>query len=892
MEVSTLFGESGIKQSFKTSLKILIPLYATYVLFVVSILAIFLPMQKNNMMDQKKKMIHSLTESTWSLLTEYDKRVKRGELSLKDAQQRAIDRVRNLRYGIEGKDYFWIQDMNSRVIMHPYVSELEGKDQTDYVDADGKHVFAEFAKMVHDNGSGYVEYMWQWKDEKNRITPKISYIKGFSPWGWVLGTGLYLDDINDEVTLLTQEFVKIFLGVFLIVIVMSFYISWQTVKIEKKKRLAEKQKGLEDLRLKKILELSQMSDASMNELTEFALKEAISLTGSKIGYLAFLNEEETELTLHTWSKEAMKPFNIEDKTLVFKVKESGLWAEAIRKRDTVIINDYESFESSGKKGYPGGHIKIIRAMNIPVFDGHKIVALAGVANKDTDYDDPDTRQLKLMMDGMWKIIQKKRSEDKLRESEGRYRLLAENATDNIWIVQFPDLKLSYISPSVKQMLGYSPEELFNQKIITIMPEKSFEKAMSILEEGLEDIKNNDIEVKQFNAFELELVRKDGIKIWIEITACLLKDSNGKPDRILGISRDITERVELEKRLIHAQKMEALGTLAGGIAHDFNNILSSVFGFAELAKLNNERNEELQESLNQIIAAGMRARDLVRHILTFSRKADIEKKIIKIQPLIKECLKFIKASAPAEIEIQHEFEETEGQLMASPTQIHQVLMNLFTNSTQAMKEKGGTLKVQLKSVNILEGETILQMKGLKPCQYLQLTVTDTGCGIPRELIGRVFEPFFTTKERDEGTGLGLATVYGIIKDIDGAISVYSEPGLGTTFVIMIPEFMGSLLKEKGQTAALYKSGSGKFFLVDDEETIIDWSKKALQKLGYEVVTMNDSLKALERFRQTPNEFDLVLTDMSMPRMSGIDLARQISAIKPDIPIILCTGSALD
>ncbi|MGD9160902.1 MAG: cache domain-containing protein [Desulfobacteraceae bacterium] len=888
MKVSKLFGESGIKQAFKASLKILIPLYATYVLFVVSILTIFLPMQKDNMMDQKKNMIHSLTESTWSLLSEYDKRVKQGELTLEDAQQRAVDRVRNLRYGVDGKDYFWIQDMHSRVIMHPYVSELEGKDQTDYVDAGGKHVFAEFARTVNENGSGYVEYMWQWKDDKSRITPKISYVKGFSPWGWVLGTGLYLDDINDEVTLLTQEFVKIFMGVFLIVIVMSFYITWQTVRIERKKSLAEKQKGLEELRLKKILELSQMSDASLNELTEFALEEAISLTGSEVGYIAFLSEDETELSLHTWSKNADKPFNIEDKNLVFKVKEAGLWAEAVKKRDTVLINDYESLKYSEKKGYPNGHVKIIRTMNIPVFDGRKIVAIAGVANKDMDYDEPDTRQLKLMMDGMWKIIQRKRSEDKLRESEERYRLLAENATDNIWIVQVPDLTISYISPSVKQMLGYSPEELANRKIVSIMPENSFEKAMSILKEGLDDVNREDIEVRQFRAFELELMRKDGNKIWTEITACLLKDRNGNPDRIMGISRDITERVELEKRLMHAQKMEALGTLAGGIAHDFNNILSSVFGFTELAKITSEGNEEIQESLNQIMAAGMRARDLVRHILTFSRKADVEKNIIKIQPLIKECLKFLKASIPAEIEIEYEFDETEGQLMASPTQIHQVLMNLFTNATQSMKEKGGTLKVQLKSVKILEGEVTIQMKGLKSGQYLQLTVADTGCGISGELIGRIFEPFFTTKDRGEGTGLGLSTVYGIVKDIDGAISVYSEPGLGTTFVIMIPEFIGSLSKEKGQVAALYKSGSGKIFLVDDEETIIDWSRKALQKLGYEVVTMNDSLKALERFRQTPDEFDLVLTDMSMPRMSGIDLARQISAIRSDLPIILCTG----
>jgi len=204
--------KSTKKQAFAASLKIIIPLYATYILFVVSIFAVFLPLLKNHMMGQKKEMIHSLTESTWSLLSEYDQRVKQGELSFEDAQQRAVRRIRNLRYGMEGKDYFWLLDMQSKVIMHPYVSGLEGKDQTGYVDSRGKRVFSEFVKTVEKDGSGYVEYMWQWKDDQSRIVPKISYVKGFSPWGWVIGTGLYLEDVDQEVGLMTREFIKIFLG--------------------------------------------------------------------------------------------------------------------------------------------------------------------------------------------------------------------------------------------------------------------------------------------------------------------------------------------------------------------------------------------------------------------------------------------------------------------------------------------------------------------------------------------------------------------------------------------------------------------------------------------------------------------------------------------------------
>ncbi len=265
---------------------------------------------------------------------------------------------------------------------------------------------------------------------------------------------------------------------------MSLYITWQAIRTEENKSLAERQKGLEELRLKKLLELSRMSDATLTELTGYALEEAINLTGSRTGYIAFLNDEENEITIHTYSKNAVKPFPEEKENPVYKVIETGFWAEAVRKRDTIIINDYEGIYSPDKQGDPLCHIGITRSMSIPVFDGHKIVALACVANKDKYYDEPDERHLKLMMDGMWKIIQRIQSEDRLRESEERYRLLAENATDNIWIHTIPDFIFTYVSPSVEHMLGYRPEELIHQKLASVMDEVSFDKVRSIILEKL------------------------------------------------------------------------------------------------------------------------------------------------------------------------------------------------------------------------------------------------------------------------------------------------------------------------------------------------------------------------------------------------------------------------
>jgi PAS domain-containing protein len=287
-------------------------------------------------------------------------------------------------------------------------------------------------ETVMNSEGGYMGYHWQWKDNPQKKGPKISYVEQFAPWGWVVGTGIYVEDIDREIQSLRQKILKILGGILVFIIVLSLYITKQVLEVEKKKNLAEDARDLEELRLKTLLELSQMTDEPMKTLTGFALEEAIHLTQSQIGYLAFLNEDESRLTMHTWSKQTMKQCEIEDKILIYNVVDTGLWAEAARTRKAMIINDYEGFSDSGKKGYPLGHVKILRVMNIPIFDGGKIVALAGVGNKGDDYNGSDVRQLELMMDGMWKILQRKKAGDDLFKSEERYRLLAENATDAIW----------------------------------------------------------------------------------------------------------------------------------------------------------------------------------------------------------------------------------------------------------------------------------------------------------------------------------------------------------------------------------------------------------------------------------------------------------------------------
>jgi PAS domain S-box-containing protein len=1003
------------KKTVSGSLRILIPLYVTYAIFFVSIFLIFIPQQKKQLLDQKKETILQLTHSALSLLSELDLKIKKRETTPERARSEAINHIRNIRFGPEGKDYFWINDMHPFMVMHPYRPDLEGRDLRLFKDAAGNYPFVAMVKMVMNNDSGYVNYYWQWKDMPQKVAPKISYVKGFSPWGWIIGTGIYINDIDQEIKSIRQKFLQIFGSILVFIILLSLYITKQVIQIEQKKNLAEEARNLEALMLKKLFELNQMTKASMNTLTEFALEEAINLTQSQIGYLAFLNEDESQLTMHTWSKQTMKQCEIEDKILIHNVADTGLWAEAARSRKPIIINDYANFSSSGKKGYPEGHVKILRVMNVPIFDGDKMVALTGVGNKNTDYNASDARQLELMMDGIWKILQRKRAVVDLRKSEERYRLLADNATDGIWIFHLSDFTFSYVSPAMEELSGYTPAEFIGLEMGDHLTQKSLNRISAVISAELDRDLEDGVDAKRFRVLELEMIQKSGVTIWIEVNARFLRNYRGIPDRILGVTRDITHRKELEKKLIQSntdlrlaqkiagvgnwsldpetdvrvwsdvlyqifeqdpklgphsfadlqkifvgkwwkiyrsavqsaidegfpfdmefelvlpsgkvkwvdvicepepkagpcghylrgtiqditgrkkmeariqqtEKMEALGTLAGGIAHDFNNILSSIFGFTELAKLTSNGDEETLNNLNQVLAAGCRARDLVKHILTFSRKSDAQKNLVQIVSLAKECLTFLKASISPNIEIKMHFSQPDSRVLADPTRLYQVFMNLFTNAAYAMKEKGGVLDITLKSIDIV-ADGASRIKDITPGRYVQLTVSDTGCGIPKSVIEKIFEPFFTTKVKGEGTGMGLSLVYGIIKEMKGTIWAYSEPGLGSTFQILIPEHTDGIGTDENKDIELPITGKGRILIVDDEPAIIEWTSQMLMALGYEVVGMNNGLDAVEIFKQDPMGFDLILTDLIMPGMTGLVLSTLIKSQRADIPIVLCTG----
>ena len=355
-----------------------------------------------------------------------------------------------------------------------------------------------------------------------------------------------------------------------------------------------------------------------------------------------------------------------------------------------------------------------------------------------------------------------------------------------------------------------------------------------------------------------------------------------------LENKISEKMKLETQLRQAQKMEAIGTLAGGIAHDFNNILFPVIGYAEMSLMNDmPEDSDVRRYLNEIIKGATRAKDLVQQILTFSRQQEQELKPLKVQFVIKEALKLLRSSIPTIIEIHQNIEKDCGLVMADYTQIHQVVMNLCTNAYHAMEEKGGILEVNLIKIELGVND-IPDKTDLKPGWYVRLSVSDTGCGVKNEIAERIFDPYFTTKEKGKGTGLGLSVVHGIVKGYGGEIKVHSEPGKGSIFEVYLPLVDTGKKEEEILIPKEIQGGSERILLIDDEEVIVTLSKQMLERLGYHVTAHTNSLEALETFQANPNKFDIVITDMTMPNMTGDRLAQELLNIRSDISIILCTG----
>jgi len=601
------------------------------------------------------------------------------------------------------------------------------------------------------------------------------------------------------------------------------------------------------------------------------------------------------------------------------------------------------------------------------------------------------------------ILKRELAEKALKENELKYRMLAENATDIIWVSNLNTLKFEYVSPSIERIRGFSIEEAGELSLDQQLSPESYQEVLRIIEEELLRDTEADVDKNRSRILEVEQTLKNGGYIWTETIASFIRDSDDNPiaimgvtrdiearkkaekamqesekryrsvfekstdaifivdkrtgkyvdanesavqltgrsrselrhlttqdivpsgaldrlklvdesdtnldfgkvtyvrpdgtqrvallgslpidnENVMGIARDITDELVLAEQLRQTQKMEAIGTLAGGIAHDFNNILSAILGYSELLLTEFPSEGAIKAKIEAIYSAGERARDLVSQILTFSRKDEQTKLQVELRTIVKDALKILRPAIPATIDIQTQL-NTKGPILADPSRIHQVIMNLCTNASQAMLATGGTLNISMSEVE-MEGEAATNAQILDG-DYVKLMISDTGTGIPPEHLDRIFDPFFTTKEVGKGTGLGLSVVHGIIKRQKGSISVESEVGSGTAFEVYLP-LSDEMNQCEKRPIDLLTGGNEHILLVDDEQDILKIETEMLKTMGYTVTATNNPKDALETFAKQPEQFDLVISDMTMPAMTGDKLIKELEKIVPNIPTILCTG----
>jgi PAS domain S-box-containing protein len=871
-----------------------------------------------------------------------------------DIQRETVERIEQISFGKEG--YIFAAGWDGVAVAGPG----KGADMIDVTDVNGVKVVRELIE-ISQHGGGYLEYVMP-PLGPGRSAPKLSYVSGIPDWHWYVGAGIFIDEIDKvleekkeeldrEIRMNISRIAGILLAAILCVygtaLVMtrrtgaafetfiSFFrraarelepiapdaarfSEFETLvesanQMVTERRQIEEAHKLDEMRLEALLQLNRMDSATVGEIANHSMEEAIRLTQSTIGYIAFMNEDQTVLTMHAWSKSAMQECRIDTKPFDYPVEATGLWGEAVRQRQPIITNDYGA-PNPWKQGTPEGHVRIRRHMNVPILHRDRIVIVAGVGNKPTDYDEGDVRQLTLLMSGMWSIAERRRSELALTESEERYRLLFNAGNDAVFVHLGPadgmPGRFVEVNDVACDRLGYSREELLRMSPHDIDAPDSRTKTPLILEQ---------LEKHGHAMWEGAHMTKQGRRLPVEINNHLF-DLQGTP-LVLSTVRDITERKraeeereQLEAELRQAQKMEAIGRLAGGVAHDFNNILAAILGYTEIAMDDIPADAACRQDLEQVLQASRRAKDMVSRILAFSRRGDSqERQPVEIASLVNEALRLLRPALPATIDLRHEMTSDLGLVLCDPTQIHQVVVNLCANAAHALRERVGVIEIGLGHVRMDSAmlahykdfmpdnvepyatETIAASisaaENLRSGDYLMLTVRDTGHGMDRATLERIFDPYFTTKEVGEGTGLGLSVVHGIVQRHQGAIRVTSEPGKGTTCHVLFPRIdeISQEMKETNDIAmGSIRGGSERILFIDDEQALAALAMKMLGQLGYGVTAKTNCLEALDHFRAQPDVYDLVITDYTMPRMTGIDLSRELLLIRPDVPIILCTG----
>ena len=683
-----------------------------------------------------------------------------------------------------------------------------------------------------------------------------------------------------------------------------------------KYKQSEEMLRLHEIRLQSLLNLNMMLNASEKEILDFILEECLKVTRSRFAYVALMSEDESIITIYSWSKTVMEKCAIIDAPMSFTVSETGLWGEPVRQRKPIIVNDYDA-PNLYKKGYPEGHVQIRRFLGVPVFDMESIVATASVANKEEDYDESDVKAFTSMLNDMWRLIKHKRDEEKLRMYGYQQATIAEIGRHALVEVDI-NMLIEYIVTTIAKTL-----EVEYSKIMEILPDDSVLslRAGAGWKEGLvgnitvgtktdsqagytlqlnkpvivEDLRTE----KRFHVspflFDHRVI--SGVSVIIA--------GSKRPFGVLGayttrkrkftiddinflqaaanILATAIERNQIEEELIKIRKLESLGILAGGIAYDFNNMLTAIIGNISLAKIFTKQGERAYQLLIESEKASLRAKGLTRQLLTFAKGGGPIKKTVFLKNLIKDTISFTLSGSKTRCKflIQEDLYPVE----VDEGQISQAINNIIINADQAMPE-GGVIEIDCKNITISEENT----SSLKKGRYIRIAIKDTGTGIPKELLHKIFDPYFTTKQK--GSGLGLATTYSIIKRHNGYIDVDSKLGTGTTFYIHLPASDKEIISKWVVDEEVSTNGRGKILLMDDEEAIRRLVSEMFINVKYELAYAADGKEAIELYskaKESGRPFDVVILDLTIPGgVGGKEAIERLLKIDPYVKAIASSG----
>jgi two-component system, cell cycle sensor histidine kinase and response regulator CckA len=796
-----------------------------------------------------------------------------------DVQNEVIDFIEKIRFGEDR--YVFVGQWDGVSLTRP----AKGRNMWDVTDSHGKKIVQEMIRLAKEGG-GYLEYVMP-KLEDKRPAPKLSYVVGLPEWKWYVGTGIYIDEIETAVEQKKMEverkildnLVKIALvlcGVIGIVFLVSFFVS---------RKARQNLEVFTDFFKTASFELGSINPDEMN------YAELQNLAYSVNEMVEARNRAEQEsIRAHEILKTILEksPFGV----VVIGKDRKVRWANHYI---CALAGMENASDLCGKEC--GGCLCPAEQNACPILDRHQVIDNSErILRRSDGLEIPILKTVieiemngePVLLETFVDITERKQVEQDLRASEFRFRAFFDSNPEGV-ILMDSDGKITGANKALAKMGGFTVQEIVNRHFKEFIPAGYHDIAQSIFIAIKADVTPDE-------PAEMFYLRKDGCKLPIAIKGWHITDENSNTVSLGVFVRDLTiekhlaeEKATIEKQLQQTLKMEAIGTLAGGIAHDFNNILVGIIGYTELTmtKEGTPLDEKRMLYLSRVLAAGKRAKDLVQQILRFSRQESSAMSPVSITPIIKESIKLLRSTFPATIKIQVNIQVTSDKIFGDPTQIHQVMMNLCTNAYHAMRARGGTLTISLENIVLHTPKEFMTLKA-PPGDYIKLGISDTGQGISPLILERIFEPYFTTKKVNEGTGLGLSVIMGIIKGHNGLITVESELDRGTRFEVYFPVAHTITGETATPLQTAPKGNQEKILIVDDEPYFLEVVKENLESLNYRVIANRSSLKTLEIFKENPKGFDLVITDQTMPEMTGLQLVAAIRNFNSDIPIILCTG----